>query len=193
MNRPSLEVADLVRAAGRVFIERSRRWITWQHLTVLRAIARCRTAAWGGHPPLRLPRQPPAYRSPAALRSTTRPRTAIAIQTNRRAGQAHEPTLALSPMWRPQGGPRETDCCPVPTPFSPLSHRSRAMKLPFRSRSLGASHHLQPWCALLVPHQAPGWKLSHANYNRSTPACAPVSSITDSPSLSHHGNTIEFA
>jgi Transposase zinc-binding domain len=25
------------------------RWITWQHLTVLRAITRCRTAALGGH------------------------------------------------------------------------------------------------------------------------------------------------
>src|ERR1019366_111689 len=49
MNRPPLEVADLVRAAGRAFIERSRRWITWQHLKVLRAIARCRTAALGGH------------------------------------------------------------------------------------------------------------------------------------------------
>ena len=49
MNRPPLEVADLVRAAGRIFIERSRRWITWQHLTVLRAITRCRTAALGGH------------------------------------------------------------------------------------------------------------------------------------------------
>jgi hypothetical protein len=49
MNRPPLEVADLVRAAGRAFIERSRRWITWQHLKVLPAIARCRTAALGGH------------------------------------------------------------------------------------------------------------------------------------------------
>jgi hypothetical protein len=49
MNRPPLEVADLVRAAGRAFIERSRKWITWQHLKVLRAIARCRTAALGGH------------------------------------------------------------------------------------------------------------------------------------------------
>lgn len=49
MNRPPLEVADLVRAAERSFIERSRRWITWQHLKVLRAIARCRTAALGGH------------------------------------------------------------------------------------------------------------------------------------------------
>jgi hypothetical protein len=49
MNRPPLEVADLVRSAGRSFIERSRRWITWQHLKVLRAIVRCRTAALGGH------------------------------------------------------------------------------------------------------------------------------------------------
>src|SRR5260370_16213788 len=49
MNRPLLEVADLARAPGRAFIERSRRWITWQHLKVLRAIVRCRTAALGGH------------------------------------------------------------------------------------------------------------------------------------------------
>jgi hypothetical protein len=49
MNRPPLEVADLVRAAGRSFIERSRRWITWQHIKVLRAMVRCRTAALGGH------------------------------------------------------------------------------------------------------------------------------------------------
>ena len=49
MNRPPLEVADLVRAAGRTFIERSRKWITGQHLKVLRAITRCRTAALGGH------------------------------------------------------------------------------------------------------------------------------------------------
>src|ERR1700688_922333 len=49
MNRPPLEVADLVRAAGCAFLERSRKWITWQHLKVLRAIARCRTAALGGH------------------------------------------------------------------------------------------------------------------------------------------------
>jgi hypothetical protein len=49
MNRPPLEVADLVCAAGRGFIERSRRWITWQHIKVLRAIVRCRTAALGGH------------------------------------------------------------------------------------------------------------------------------------------------
>src|ERR1700685_165382 len=49
MNRPPLEVADLVRAAGRAFSERSRRWINGQPLKVLRAIVRCRTAALGGH------------------------------------------------------------------------------------------------------------------------------------------------
>jgi len=49
MKRPPLEVADLVRAAGDRFIEHSRRWITWAHIKVLRAIERCRTAALGGH------------------------------------------------------------------------------------------------------------------------------------------------
>ena len=49
MTRPVLEVADLVRAAGDAFIERSRRWIRWKHVKVLLAIARCRTAALGGH------------------------------------------------------------------------------------------------------------------------------------------------
>ena len=49
MNRPPLEVADLVRAAGKAFIERNRQWIRWKHVKVLRAIARCRTAALGGH------------------------------------------------------------------------------------------------------------------------------------------------
>ena len=49
MSRPPLEVADLVRAAGDAFIERNRRWIRWKHVKVLLAIARCRTAALGGH------------------------------------------------------------------------------------------------------------------------------------------------
>jgi hypothetical protein len=67
------------------------------------------------------------------------------------------------------------------------------MKLQSQSRSLGASHHLQAWCALVAPHQAPGFELALANYNQTNPACTQGSSITDSPSLSHHGNTIEFA
>src|SRR5438046_3721360 len=49
MDRPLFEVADLVRAAGDAFIERSHKWITWKHVKVLLAIARCRTAALGGH------------------------------------------------------------------------------------------------------------------------------------------------
>jgi rubredoxin len=49
MARPPLEVADLVRAAGDAFIERNRHWLRWKHVKVLRAIARCRTAALGTH------------------------------------------------------------------------------------------------------------------------------------------------
>lgn len=49
MNRPPLEVADIVRYAGQPFVEHSRKWITGQHQKVLLAITRCRTAALGGH------------------------------------------------------------------------------------------------------------------------------------------------
>jgi hypothetical protein len=49
MGRPPLEVADLIRIAGDAFIERNRQWIRWKHVKVLLAIARCRTAALGGH------------------------------------------------------------------------------------------------------------------------------------------------
>ena len=49
MSRPPLEVADLIRSAGASFIDRNRQWIRWKHVKVLLAIARCRTAALGGH------------------------------------------------------------------------------------------------------------------------------------------------
>ena len=49
MSRPLVEMADIVRCAGQAFIERSRKWINWQHRKVLLAIVRCRTAALGGH------------------------------------------------------------------------------------------------------------------------------------------------
>ena len=49
MDRPPLEVADLIRAAGADFIERSHRWLTSLHRKVLNAIERCRTSALGGH------------------------------------------------------------------------------------------------------------------------------------------------
>ena len=49
MNRPPLEVADIIRSAGESFLEKSKRWITWQHRKVLLAILRCRTAVLGGH------------------------------------------------------------------------------------------------------------------------------------------------
>jgi hypothetical protein len=67
------------------------------------------------------------------------------------------------------------------------------MKLQLRSRSLGASQHLQASRAFVAIHQAPGFELSLANYNRTSPVRAPIRSITHSPSLSHHRNPIEFA
>jgi hypothetical protein len=49
MSRPPLEVADLIRSAGVAFVKRNRQWLSWKHVKVLLAIARCRTAALGGH------------------------------------------------------------------------------------------------------------------------------------------------
>jgi hypothetical protein len=48
MTRPALEVADLLHKQGDRFISQSR-WLNFQQLSVLRAVARCRTAALGGH------------------------------------------------------------------------------------------------------------------------------------------------
>ena len=49
MTRPPFEVADIIREHGDRFIEAHGAWLTTQHRRVLRALARCRTAALGGH------------------------------------------------------------------------------------------------------------------------------------------------
>src|ERR1022692_1558856 len=49
MSRPLLEVADLIRSAGATFIERNRQGLSWKDIKVLLALARGRTAAFGGH------------------------------------------------------------------------------------------------------------------------------------------------
>ena len=49
MSRPTLEVADIVRAAGNRFWEKHKSHLSWVHRKVLDAIVRCRTAALGGH------------------------------------------------------------------------------------------------------------------------------------------------
>jgi hypothetical protein len=49
MTRPPWEVADVIRSAGSRFWERYGESLTWAQVKVLRAIARCRTAALGGH------------------------------------------------------------------------------------------------------------------------------------------------
>jgi hypothetical protein len=49
MSRPTFEVADIVQAQGNRFVDCHRKWLSYQQLNVLRAIARCRTSALGGH------------------------------------------------------------------------------------------------------------------------------------------------
>jgi Putative transposase/Transposase zinc-binding domain len=49
VTRPPFEVADIIRAYGDRFIETHTAWLTALHRRVLRALARCRTAALGGH------------------------------------------------------------------------------------------------------------------------------------------------
>ena len=47
MSRPTLEVADIVRASGNRFWEHYGSHLAWQHRKVLDAIVRCRTAGLG--------------------------------------------------------------------------------------------------------------------------------------------------
>jgi Putative transposase/Transposase zinc-binding domain len=49
VTRPPWEVADVIRRTGNKFIEHYRQSLTWAQVKVLTAIARCRTAALGGH------------------------------------------------------------------------------------------------------------------------------------------------
>jgi len=49
MSRPAIEVADIVRAKGRQFLERFTASFSYQQLKAFRAVLRCRTAALGGH------------------------------------------------------------------------------------------------------------------------------------------------
>jgi hypothetical protein len=49
MSRPAIEVADIVRAKGRQFLERFKAMLSYQTLKAFRAVLRCRTAALGGH------------------------------------------------------------------------------------------------------------------------------------------------
>jgi hypothetical protein len=49
MTRPTFEVADVVREHGDRFLQENKSWLSYQQLRALTAIARCRTAALGGH------------------------------------------------------------------------------------------------------------------------------------------------
>jgi hypothetical protein len=47
--RPRWEVADVIREYGGAFLRRHGGWLTGSQQTALRDLARCRTAALGGH------------------------------------------------------------------------------------------------------------------------------------------------
>jgi Putative transposase/Transposase zinc-binding domain len=49
MMRPAIEVADIVRAKGRQFLERFKAIFSFQQRKAFRAVERCRTRALGGH------------------------------------------------------------------------------------------------------------------------------------------------
>ena len=49
MSRPPFEVADIIRAAGKRFVEKNQSWLTGLHRKVLSAIECCRTVTLGGH------------------------------------------------------------------------------------------------------------------------------------------------
>ena len=49
MTQPAIEVADVVRAQGRHFVQHYQASLSYQQLKALRAVERCRTAALGGH------------------------------------------------------------------------------------------------------------------------------------------------
>jgi hypothetical protein len=49
MTRPAIEVADIVRAKGRQYLEHYQSRVSYQQLKAFRAVERCRTAALGGH------------------------------------------------------------------------------------------------------------------------------------------------
>src|SRR5919106_401336 len=48
-DRATFEVADIIRQYATRFIETHHAWLTAQHRRVIRAIAHCRTAAFGAH------------------------------------------------------------------------------------------------------------------------------------------------
>jgi len=49
MNRPTVEVADILRVQGRRFLDRYRASFDFQQLKAFRALQNCRTGALGGH------------------------------------------------------------------------------------------------------------------------------------------------
>ena len=124
-------------------------------------------------------------------------------QTEPEASPAQEP----SPLWLcPKCGGKmvvieRLTAAQIQLRSPPILARSRRMKRPFRSRSLGASHHLPAWCALLAPKSATRFPTSPQTLAPTPRKLQPnqssfvliLRSTTSSRSLSLNPNTIQFA
>ena len=123
MDRPSLEMADIIRNAGQRFIERNRHWITGQHLKVLRAIECCRTAVLGGHlrshPKLRFSCPSSTCNSFTAVRSITRIGPADSLRSNI-LRYFRSRSVDLSEMWWANGNRRPCRACNNTTALSTM-------------------------------------------------------------------------
>src|SRR5215471_13642051 len=93
MSRPPFEVADVIRKAGDRFRDRYGASVSWPQIKVLEAIARCRTAALGGHRDLcsRCGYQAISYNS-------CRNRSCPKCQTNAREKWLHRRQQELLPV-----------------------------------------------------------------------------------------------
>jgi hypothetical protein len=126
MKRPTLEVADIVRASGNRFWEHYRLHLTWKLRKVLDAIGRCRTAA-------------------LAVIVTSARAAVIKLTTHAETGTVPGVRETLAPAGSPSAGP---SCCPFPTSTS--FSRCRRNSLPSRCCTICCSAPAQPRCLSLL-------------------------------------------
>ncbi|SRR6266851_5156390 len=137
MSRPPLEVADFIRTAGAAFLERNCRWITWKHVKVLLAIARCRTAALGGHLDQCTGRGHRATISYNSCRNRHCPKCQTSVRETWIAARQRELFRRASSMWSSH----------YPTGWHPgslSSDNNRPQPPPFRSDLETRGH----WCII---------------------------------------------
>jgi hypothetical protein len=113
MSRPTLEVADIVRATGNRFWEKHKSHLSWLHRKVLNAIVRCRTAHW------------------AVIAISA---SAAAIRSSRTTHAVAETAPSARATRAPSGWPRvRVSCCPYLTSTSSSPCRTSSPPSSFRT------------------------------------------------------------